>query len=520
MLPKSTITQFLQKPRDDFRPWKKLSPEDCQARADKLVARPPIWDKFRHHQKICFLIGAKTCRFAFWLDTGCGKTLLSIALARYFKRASIVKRVLVLVPNKINCDEWSDEIVKHCPNVKYKILRGSSRQKWQQLEQSPDALLTMTTYAGLARMVCELVTIKKGKHKGENKLKPIAKLVKRITDTFDGLVMDESTEVQSKGRLPFRICRKIAAASQITFALSGTPFGRDPTPLWSQMFLIDGGETLGKNLGIFRAAFFKEKENYWSAYPDYVFDERKKGLLNRLLAHRSIRYPANKADLPKVVPIIKQVRLSDEPRVFYDRARDRLIASHGNFREQKNAFLRMRQISSGFLGYYDDELGVKAQQEFFPNPKLESLLATIASIRLDHKILVMHDFVFSGAMISRELTTMKIKHVRIYGKTKNPGEVLKQFKTDPKTQVCVMNQAGAFGLNLQVAKYGLIYESLVPVIKRKQIIARFVRQESEHETVFLIDYVTRGTVDQQILDFHAQGKSLFDAIIEGSAKPI
>jgi SNF2 family DNA or RNA helicase len=300
--------------------------------------------------------------------------------------------------------------------------------------------------------------------------------------------------------------------AQNVFVLTGTPFGRDVTDLWAQMHLVDNGHSIGETLGLFRAAFFKQKDSYWGGF-EYTFDKKMDKELKRCLAHASIRYEANAADLPSVVPIVKKVSLLEEAEAYYAKARAQIIAAKGNHREMKNAFLRMRQISSGFIGYHDDEAGTKAQFVFDEKPKLDMLLSIIASIREDRKIIVFNEFIFSGQSIARELTDMKVKHVHVYGGTKNPEAAIRQFNNDPKTRVLILQNSMVKGLNIQIAQYGIFYESPVAVIDRKQAWRRVERQHSAHRRVFIYDLVTRGTMDEKILLFHKQGADLFKALM-------
>ena len=513
MIPNLVLKKFLGRKLKDYRTYQKLSPTEVQILCDRLPIRPPIWKKLRHDQKVCFVIGAETGRFFYCNDTGTGKSFLSIALILYFAKLKQNKRVLVLVPNLINKSEWAREIVKHSPNTDYLVLKGSTKEKWEALENT-NALIVIETYVGMMRMVCDVVPHPK---KDKQKWQISQTLIKRLMKHIDGLVLDESTSCKSHRKLPYRVCRQISKRVNLVFALSGTPFGRDVQDIWAQMYLIDEGETLGVTLGLFREAFFNGRENYWGG-TDWKIDKRKMPLLHDMLANRSIRYTAESSDLPKLVSITKYVSLPSDARTYYSRAREKLLGLRGNYREAQNEFLRMRQISSGFLGYYDDEAGTKAQIEFNSNPKLDLLLSIIETIPREHKILVFHDFVFSGSIISRELDAMGIGHVRLYSKTKNPDELLYKFDHDKDIQVFVLNTAGAFGLNLQVSKYALFFESPLPVIMRKQMIRRFERQYSQHQKIFLYDLVVRNTVDEQILEFHREGKELFSAIIEGKAK--
>lgn len=500
----------------------KLSLVELQEYADALPVRPPIWKRLKKHQRVCFLLGARLKRFCFWNDTGTGKTLLSLAMILYFRKAGIAKRNLVLIPNKINKYEWQRDVAKWSPNTQCLILEGSSASKWEALETNKAGII-LETYAGLVHMLCDTVVVKRRGKKPKPQMKINMKKVNRLRAIIQGIYMDESIHVVRKkgfGSLSHRICRHLAETCATAYALNGTPFGRDPTDLWGQVHIIDGGYTLGETLGLFRAAFFTATDNFFGG-PTYTFKKRLMPLLHDLLANVSIRYTANAADLPHVIKDTKEVSLPVDAQAYYDRAKAAVLAARGNYQEMKNAFLRMRQVSSGFVGYYDDENGTKAQYEFDVKPKLESLLSYIESIEREHKSVVFHEFQFSGELIARALTDMGINYARLYGKTKDPDAQLDRFAKDPSCRVFLLqNASGGYGLDrVKVAKYGLYYESPVGTVLRRQTVRRIERQYSEHEKVFIVDFVTRGTADQQILLAHEEGYDLFAAIVEGARRP-
>lgn len=511
VITKKAREAFLNRPRSDYRSYKKLTIDQLEAKMKSLPAKPPIWYKLDLVQRICFIIGATTFRFVWLLDTGMGKSLLSIALIRYFRRLGLIKHALILVPNKINKTEWEAELQKHSPKSTYLILKGSSTEKWAALENS-NALFVFETYAGLTRMVC---VKEKRKKKQGMRLVLDAKLLAKACAHFQALVCDESTWVGNHTKLPFRICRQLSKTSQAVFPMTGTPFNRDPTMLWAQMYLVDDGETLGETLGLFRSVFCKESTNYFSGFQEYTFDKKKEALLNNMIANRSIAYEADAASLPKVVAVPKYVALPQDASTYYQKARETLIAARGNFTETKNAFLRMRQISSGFLGYEDDETGERAQFVFPENPKLDMLLSTLQSVRPEHKSIVFFDFTHSGKLITNELNKLKIQSLLLYGGTKDMEKVRRDFINNPKYRVLVLQNQFGIGLNLQIAKYAIFYESPVSAIVRKQCERRVVRQKGSHKTVFVYDLLMKNTVDEQILNLHKEGADLFTAIIRG-----
>ncbi len=517
LMSRRAIAKFLARPHRDYSKWKALSDAALERKRRKLPIRPPIWTKLKKHQKVSFIIGARKRQFAYFNETGTGKTFLSIALMAYFKRTGETKCNLVLVPNKINKYEWRDEgFAKHAPNMKCVVLAGSTEHKWDLIADNPDADCFVETYGGFVRMVCDLKKVKrkrKGRSVDIDKLIPSKKKVKACMELFDGVYLDESTYVKNKSKLPWRICNQLSKSAAAFFILTATPFGRNLEDVWPQVFLVDRGETLGETLGLFRAAFFKEKDRFFGG-KEYVIDKEGKRKVSKRLDNISIAYPADEADMPHLNRVSKHAVLSEDAEQLYERAKTALLSARGAYTESKNAFMRMRQISSGFVGFADDETGTKAKYVFPTNPKLDMLEALVTQFKPEDKFIIFHEFNYSAGVISDKLTELGIKHVLING-MRNDGDAARSaFAKDPKVQGLVLsNSAGGYGLNLQNAKHGIYFESPVGAILRKQTERRFYRQYSRHKTVFLWDLLVRGTVDETIIQFHEEGRSLWKAIL-------
>lgn len=518
------VKRFRSRPHRDYSLWKNLTEDDIDSRRRKLEVRPPIFNKLRSDQRVCFLIGARKKRFAYFNETGTGKTFLSLSLMKYFKKTGDTKCNLVLVPNKINKYEWAEEgFAKHTPSMQCVVLQGSTVGKWKALEENPRADAFVETYMGFVRMCCDLKKVKrkrKGKAVTISKLVPNKTKIRKLMQRFDGVYLDESTYVKNKAALPWRLCNQLSKSANCFFILTATPFGRDITDAWAQTFLVDRGETLGETLGLFRQAFLEEKELYWGG-KEYKVTKEGKRAFSRRLDNISIAYPADETVMPHLTRVPKYAVLPEDAEQYLDRAKEAMKQAKGDFQALKNAFLRLRQISSGFVGFKDDETGDRAKFVFNHNPKLDLLEALVTTFKPKHKFIVFHEFQYSAKVISDKLTELGIGHVLINGKSKKSDEARAAFKNDPKVQALVLsNSAGGYGLNLQFAKYGIYYESPVGAILRKQTEKRFDRQYSLHKNVILFDLIVRGTADQSILNFHAEGRSLWKAILNTGAEAV
>lgn len=521
VVPRSAIKKFINGPRDDWRWLKELSHKELDKLLQEFDPAPEPWSGLGQHQKAGLYLGIKLGSFAFWYDMGSGKSILSLELLQYWWDIGEMRRALVFVTSDKAFPTWERQVKQYNISIPYCSLdAGSSEAKWQILRHFDEGIVFLH-YPGTVAMVSERVKVKnKKKVKWELSKNKVARLLKDV----DAVVFDESTKVANYQSLAHKLCWKVSKQALHRYALAGRPFGRDPTPLWSQMNLIDHGETLGPTLGLFRAAFFTEKDNFWGGpySKTYEFKSNLKPKLSRMVQHSSLTYTADECiDLPPDVRIIEPIKLSPETRAYYQEVIDEVIAAKGNMRAMKNAFHRMRQLSSGFLGLKDDETGERAEIEFATNPKLERLLDLLDAVPKDCKALIYYQYTVSGRRIAKEIKSeFGVKPVWLWSGTKNSREELRRFMEDDDSPFAVINnQVGAYSLDgLQVANYEFFFESPVSVIDREQAERRVLRKGQKHKKVFLYDLVVLDTVDEKILQFHKEGKDLFKALLANPAR--
>lgn len=511
------VKEFLNRKRDNHA-WMKKVPEEELDKILKSVGFKParIDPPLDKHQKVCIILGIAYECFAFWLDMGLGKTRVALELLNHWKRKGKLRTALISGPSESVILGWEKQIKQwriKIPSIT--LLNSSSQSKWDQVAELEEGLI-LVTYPGLARMLTKLKQTSKRNKK--MKLKPNAALIKRLAKTLDAVVIDEATVIGRKN-LYYRTLVKLSKNTPFRLELAGRPFGRDPTMLWSQLYLIDRGETLGDTLGIFRSAFFDEKPNYWGG-TDYKFAKAKEPRFNRILRHRTIEYSEEEAGTKhEVINQIEEVVLPEEATAYYKQFLKQISSAGFSYKERKNAFIRMRQVSSGFLGVANDETGAKAEIAFAENPKLERLIELIKEMPKNRKGVVFHEFIFSGKLIATALKKAKVKFLWLKAGIKNAREIEDNFDNDPSYQILLTShKLSGFGSNYQVANYCFVYEAPVPVIADEQMRKRLPRK-GQKRTVHEYDLVCRGTVDGRILAFHRHGQNLFEALIRNKEKP-
>lgn len=85
---------------------------------------------------------------------------------------------------------------------------------------------------------------------------------------FDTQVLDESSLFRNSASKRFKAAKSIKPYVSNTIQLTGTPAPNGYMGLWSQCFLIDGGERLGKTITSFRNKYFTKSHNGFTYEPN------------------------------------------------------------------------------------------------------------------------------------------------------------------------------------------------------------------------------------------------------------
>lgn len=518
MLARRAVEAYLNRELDDWRWMKELSSSELDHAISELETKPkfstktPLWK----HQKVLFLLGVYLQQFLFFVDMGGGKSRVILELVRYLKRCGLEHRWLICVKDIPNVENWVMEIECYAPDLKYICLDDAETQKRLEMLNS-NVDLFILHYPGLVASCSDLQEVEgSGKRRRRLNKAKVRVYQKHIT----AIVFDESTAVMNRSSLTFRVGNAVAKSLKYRFAMTGTPFGKDTMPLWAQFFVIDHGETLGAKLSLFRAIFFKQKPKYFGGF-EYKSIKKLEPELHRVISHRSITYETKEmTSLPPRSQIRKVVILPKANEEYYKKALETLRRSRGSWAEVDNSFLRLRQISSGFIGLKNDETGAKVKVELPYNPKLDLLLGLVDEMPAGAKMVVFHEYIWTGMKISAALNDRGVKHLTLAGATKDKRGVIRKFRDDDSFRLLLTNNnLGSVGHNFQVANYSVFFESPIRPIIRQQA-ERRVWRPGQTKKCFEIDLIARAereshSVDERILDALKEGYNLKQRVLLG-----
>jgi superfamily II DNA or RNA helicase len=468
------------------------------------------WNAFhtkpRFAQLAGFAIGTELDEFLFNYGCGVGKTKQILDLIRFHRFRSAANRWLVLVPNVINIQSWEDQIEEHAPDLTFQPLVGSREVRHQLVNERVN--IQILNYAGLQSYMTEL---EHGEGRKVNK-----SAARDFAGLFDGVVFDELHNIGNKQTLTYRLCRRLSRVCGFRYGATATLFGRDPTMMWTQYDLVDHGHTLGETLGLYRAAFFEAKDDLYRGIR-FEFDRSKSLKLSRFIRHRSLRFTAEECgDIPAVNHVPERLTWGDEQLAFYNRLRGECKVLGKKVRLNPHTYTRMRQICSGYVGYSTEDDG-KAKLVFEQNPKLERLLQIIDEMPIDTKIMVMHQYIYTGELICDALEKRKIRVAKLFGKVKDGAKQWRLFLEDPRYRVISAQYSRVAGGNPhKVASYMYFFESPPDPITRTQVEERLDRP-GQPRKVFIYDPIMPNSFEEALHESLAEGIDFSEKVQSGKA---
>lgn len=515
LISRQAQNEFLDRDCDDHRWVKKMRRAGFQKMWSGWRTRPAFKTDPWIHQQACFQLGVTHPDFSFLLGMGAGKTKLSYDIMSHRFRRGQVERALVCTPRAIVTGGWETAAAIHSNLHASPVLVPNLGAKWELIgHPAADVEVVVVDYQSLV-----LATTKQGKVRRGLKwvkgLVPDADKIDRITQLYNLLVLDEIHFLRNISSLWYSVVSQIAAGMDYRYGLTGTLFGHNPEEAWGPCHLIDGGESLGETLGLFRAVMCNAKTDPWAGVT-YEFRKDRQRDFARMLRHRSITYVENEfAELPERVEREVRTDMGHDVREHYLRAVQGIIDAGGAKQELDAQWIRMRQLCAGYLGWRDD--AGEHLLEFAAPPKEEHLVALVESAVASGKVVVAYDYTTTAKRVHARLTKEGHKLAWIYGGCKDPNAEKRRFIADPEVKVLLLNSvAGGTGTDglQEVANCLIFYEAPPSPIVREQTIKR-VHRPGSASRVTVFDLITKGSVESDIVKDAKEGRDLYARVMGG-----
>ena len=285
------------------------------------------------------------------LDMGMGKTATTLtAVEKLIRDRFELCRVLVIAPLKPAVETWPAELEKwkHLEGLRYSLVIGSEKERIAALNQDAEI------YIINRENVVWLVNYYKKKW------------------PFEMVVIDELSSFKSSKSQRFRALKRVRPMTKRVVGLTGTPSPNGLLDLWSQIYLIDQGEALGKTITGYKEKYFvPDKRNATTIFSWKPKPGAPEEIYERLKSCCISMDSADYLDLPERLYINHEVELPDAAKEQYKQLqRDMLLPfADGDIDAGSAGILtnKLLQFCGGCV--YDENRGVKE----FHTAKLDKL---------------------------------------------------------------------------------------------------------------------------------------------------
>lgn len=376
---------------------------------------------------------------ALFLSPGLGKTaavLKTYHLLR--KQGHARKRLLVIAPLRPCYSVWPREVKKwsFCQHYRLEILHGPG--KLEALRRPAD--INVINPEGLHWLFKTA-------------------LFRKRTIPWDVLAVDESGVFASPGSKRLKLLVPKLPKFTYRYILNGTPLPRSYLNLWSQMLIVDMGESLGTIPQRFYEAHFRKggfKGKEW------ILREGEGPHITSKLAKHALILDVNDFATGLEPPLFttRYFQLPPAAQQVYDSTeRDLFVSLEEVEFECKNDGAKdtmLRQLASGRIYEPQPELArpIPTEQRkvhFVHDAKLTALLELVEELQ-GHPLLIIYDFRHSLHTLREALTKRFHFCPPFIGSgvsAKRGAEIERLWNTDRLPLLLLHPQSAAYGLNLQ-----------------------------------------------------------------------
>ena len=233
-----------------------------------------------------------------FLDMGLGKTVITLTAVNDLKYNRFeIQRCLVIAPKKVAEATWSKEAEKwdHLKHLRISKILGTESKRIRAVNTPADV------YVINRENVPWLVDHYRNDWK------------------FDMVVVDELSSFKSNKAKRFKCLTWVRPHIKKFVGLTGTPAPNGMMDLWAQVYLLDGGERLGKTITAYRQAYFIQNTHGGNFS---TFEEKQEATeeIRQRISDICISMKAEDyIKLPDRTDVVVPVELDSKARKMYDK---------------------------------------------------------------------------------------------------------------------------------------------------------------------------------------------------------
>ena len=426
-----------------------------------------------------------TPRVGLLLDMGLGKTVITLtAIEDLIYNRFEVEKVLVIAPLRVAEDTWSRESQKwdHLQHLRISKILGTPTQRRKALAQ--DADIYIINRENVVWLTNELSS------------------VGNAWD-FDMVVIDELSSFKSSKAQRFRALKKYITRSKRVVGLTGTPAPNGLIDLWSQIYLLDGGERLGKTVTGYRERYFlPDKRNQTTIFSYKPKEESEKAIYDKISDICVSMSAVDWLDMPERIDNVRHVQLSAaELKLYEEFEKEQYL----EFMQGKVTATSAAALTNKLLQFSNGAMYLDGGSYKVTSDKKLDALAEIVDTSQGQPILCFYSYRHDCERILKKFKNAKKLESAADIEAWNNGDI----------PLLLAHPAGAgHGLNLQAGGNIIVWFGLTWSLELyQQANARLYRQ-GQQNTVIIHHLITDGTVDARVLDSLQGKRDVQDELLE------
>lgn len=422
------------------------------------------------YQRYCIDRVLTTPALGLLLDMGLGKTVITLTAVMDLKyNRFAINKVLVIAPKKVAESTWAKE-----------------KDKWDHLQ-----LLRISTVLGPQAKRIKALNTPADIYVINRENIPWLVEYYRNSWPFDMVIVDEFSSFKNHQAKRFKSLKWVRPHIKRIVGLTGTPAPNGLLDLWAQVYLLDGGERLGKTITSFRERYFepdqRNRDRVFTYAPKDGADEKIQQLIGDICVSMKAE---DYLELPDITYNTIPVKLDSKAQKSYDKLEgEMLLQVDGATIDAGSAAVltnKLLQLCNGAV--YDEERNIVNIHD----SKIEAFMELIEGLN-GKPALVFYNFQHDRERLIKALskTSLRIRDL------KTP-----QDETDwNNRQVDILlahPASAAYGLNLQQGGNHVIWFGLNWSLELYQQANKRLHRQGQTEKVIIHHLAVVGGVDEDV----------------------
>ncbi len=420
------------------------------------------------------IISHRAC--ALFLDMGLGKTVATLTAVDWLIYEDLdVRRVLVVAPKRVAESVWDEEAAKwsHLKRLRVSKVVGDVRRRKAALMEDADIYVV-----------------------GRDNVAWLCGLYGGARLPFDMLILDELSSFKNYRSQRFKALRMCVASFRRVVGLTGTPAPNGLIDLWSQIYLLDQGERLGRFISNYRDNWFVPAKRNAEVVFSYSPKAGAAEEIQRRISDICISMKASDfLQLPPCIENTVNIQMPPEVQAEYDRFERDMVLRLADTAERDGVVTattaaaltnKLQQFANGFVYSDTDGRTVYAVHDL----KVDAVKELIEDAQ-GQPVLIAYNFIEDRSRL--------IKHLHSYGvRTLSCHKDIDDWNAG-RIPVMLMHPAsGGHGLNLQAGGSRIIWYGPTWSLELEQQFNARLHRQGQGCPVIINRLICRETIDQDI----------------------